>query len=115
MESEKQHVEMLEGLEKGVELRHVETVGPTSPVEHAKQEIAREGVVDNIQDFDRSSLTTVTTEEKNTLPSAEDMRREDSDEEVQGGGAAGLREVLLDSERARRRTVTRRSREEELQ
>jgi len=100
IKSEKQHVEMLEGLEKGVELRHVETVGPTSPVDHAKQELARESVVDNIQDFDRSSLTAVTTEEKNILPSAEEMRRDDSDDEA--GGAKGLREVLLDTERARR-------------
>jgi len=101
IKSEKQHVEMLEGLEKGVDLRHVETVGPTSPVDLAKHELARESMVDNIQEFDRSSLIPVTTEEKNILPSAEEMRKDESDDDDQGG-AAGLREVLLDSERARR-------------
>jgi len=42
----------------------------------------------------------VTTEEKNILPSAEELRMDDSDDE--NGGAKGLREVLLDTERARR-------------
>jgi len=103
IKSEKQHVEMLEGLEKGVELRHVETVGPTSPIDLAKHELARESMVDNIQEFDRSSLIPVTTEEKNVLPSAEEMKKVDhSDDDEDQGGAAGLREVLLDSERARR-------------
>lgn len=102
IKTEKQHVEMLEGLEKGVELRHVETVGPTSPVDLAKHELARESMVDNIQEFDRSSLIPVTTEEKNILPSAEEMRKDESDDDDEHGGAAGLREVLLDTERGRR-------------
>jgi len=116
--TEKQHLDMLEGLEKGVELKHVETHEPISPIEMAKIEIARDNVVDNIQEFDRSTLTAVNTEEKNLLPTAEEMKQSSSDEQLNEQnsdeelkdqnssddekGAAGLRAVLLDSDRENR-------------
>ena len=53
LKSEKQHQDMLESVEKGVELKHVETMGPTTPVDIARLEMARDNLVDNIHEFDR--------------------------------------------------------------
>jgi len=122
IKQEKQHLDLLQGLETGSgDLKHVETREPASPLHLARMELTKDQVEEDIQAFDRARLTPVVTEEKQILPTAEDIKTEalnkeldtldevggsgDSSPEGQrkgsGGGAAGLR-GFLEGDRERR-------------
>jgi len=120
--SEKQHIDLLSGLETGVDLKKTETREPLNPLDLARLEISKDQVEEDIQAFDRARLTPVVTEEKNFLPSADDIKEEALKKELDtldqessipsgdsspieletGGGAAGLRNMLEGGERERR-------------
>lgn len=120
--SEKQHLDFLTGLESGVDLKKTETREPLNPLDLAKLEISKDQVEEDIQAFDRARLTPVVTEEKNLLPSADDIKAEALNKEIDnleqdtslpsgdssplepsvGGGATGLRNMLESGERERR-------------
>jgi len=118
--SEKQHIDLLTGLETGVDLKKTETREPLNPLDLARLEISKDQVEEDIQAFDRARLTPVVTEEKNFLPSADEIKEEalkkeldtlDQDSSVPSGdsspvetgvGAAGLRNLLDGGERERR-------------
>jgi len=74
--SEKQHQEFLSGVQTGVELKKTETREPFNPLDLAKLEVNKDQVEEEIQAFDRSRLTPVATEEKQILPTAEDIKTE---------------------------------------
>jgi len=77
IEAEKQHQELLQGLETGAEgLKHVLTREPDSALALAKLELSRDQVDVDIQAFDRARLTPVVTEEKLLLPTAEEIKEE---------------------------------------
>jgi len=121
IKQERQHQDLLTGVETGGVggLKHVETREPTNPLDLARMELTKDQVEEDIQAFDRARLTPVVTEEKQTLPSAEDIKNEaltkelDTLEEGSGGdsspegqrkasgGAAGLK-GLLEGDRERR-------------
>jgi len=116
--TEKQHMDHLTNLETGVELKKTETREPLNPLDLARIEITKDQVEEDIQAFDRARLTPVVTEEKNFLPSADDIKKEALDKELDTldtedslpsgdsspttGGAAGLRNLLDGGERERR-------------
>lgn len=118
--SEKQHLDHMTGLESGVDLKKTETREPLNPLDLARLEITKDQVEEDIQAFDRARLTPVVTEEKNFLPSADDIKEEalkkeldtldtesslpsgDSSPMESAGGAAGLRNMLDGGERERR-------------
>lgn len=117
--TEKQHIDHLTSLETGVELKKTETREPLNPLDLAKLEITKDQVEEDIQAFDRARLTPVVTEEKNFLPSADDIKAEALNKELDtldaesspsgdsspveiGGGASGLRNLLESGERERR-------------
>jgi len=74
--SEKQHQEFLSGVQTGVELKKTDTREPLNPLDLAKLEVNKDQVEEEIQAFDRSRLTPVATEEKQILPTAEDIKTE---------------------------------------
>merc|ERR1719510_2641704 len=76
IKSEKQHQDFLTGVQTGVDLRKTETREPISPVDLVKLETGKDQVEEEIQAFDRSRLTPVTTEERQYLPSADDIKTE---------------------------------------
>jgi len=116
--TEKQHLDHMINLEAGVELKKTETREPLNPLDLARIEITKDQVEEDIQAFDRARLTPVVTEEKNLLPSADDIKKEALNKELDtldtegssgdsspvgsGGGAAGLRNLLDGGERERR-------------
>jgi len=116
--TEKKHMDHLTNLETGVELKKTETREPLNPLDLARIEITKDQVEEDIQAFDRARLTPVVTEEKNFLPSADDIKKEALDKELDTldtedslpsgdsspttGGAAGLRNLLDGGERERR-------------
>lgn len=115
--SEKQHMDLLTGLESGVDLKKTETREPLNPLDLARLEITKDQVEEDIQAFDRARLTPVVTEERNFLPSADDIKAEAFTKELDtldqessgdtvpletGGGASGLRNLLDGGERERR-------------
>jgi NAD(P)-dependent dehydrogenase (short-subunit alcohol dehydrogenase family) len=116
--TEKKHIDHLTNLETGVELKKTETREPLNPLDLARIEITKDQVEEDIQAFDRARLTPVVTEEKNFLPSADDIKKEALDKELDtldtedslpsgdssptSGGAAGLRNLLDGGERERR-------------
>jgi len=118
--SEKQHMDLLTGLETGVDLKKTETREPLNPLDLARLEITKDQVEEDIQAFDRARLTPVVTEEKNFLPSTDDIKAEALNKELDtldqesllpsgdsspletAGGAAGLRNLLDSGERERR-------------
>ena len=51
--SERQHQDLLSGLQAGVELRRADTREPINPLELAKLETSKDQVADQIQAFDR--------------------------------------------------------------
>jgi len=101
-------------------LKKTETREPLNPLDLARLEISKDQVEEDIQAFDRARLTPVVTEEKNFLPSADEIKEEalkkeldtlDQDSSVPSGdsspvetgvGAAGLRNLLDGGERERR-------------
>jgi len=92
--AEKQHQQHLLGLETGLAegLKHVETREPSSPVTLAKMELSRDQIDVDIQAFDKARLTPVVTEEKDLLPTAEDIKAEALAKELdsldkEGGGS----------------------------
>merc|ERR1711892_1340959 len=117
---EKQHLDHLTSLESGVDLKKTETREPLNPLDLAGIEITKDQVEEDIQAFDRARLTPVVTEEKNFLPSADDIKTEALNKELDtldtesslpsgdsspistGGGASGLRNMLDGGERERR-------------
>merc|ERR1711892_696047 len=118
--TEKQHMDLLTSLESGVDLKKTETREPLNPLDLARIEITKDQVEEDIQAFDRARLTPVVTEEKNFLPSADDIKTEALNKELDtldtesslpsgdsspmstGGGASGLRNILDGGERERR-------------
>merc|ERR1712128_137019 len=118
--TEKQHLDHLTSLESGVDLKKTETREPLNPLDLARIEITKDRVEEDIQAFDRARLTPVVTEEKNFLPSADDIKTEALNKELDtldtesslpsgdsspistGGGASGLRNMLDGGERERR-------------
>merc|ERR1719431_1066399 len=116
--TEKKHMDHLTNLETGVELKKTETREPLNPLDLARIEITKDQVEEDIQAFDRARLTPVVTEEKNLLPSADDIKKEALNKELDTldtedslpsgdsspttGGAAGLRNLLDGGERERR-------------
>jgi len=118
--TEKQHLDHLTSLESGVDLKKTETREPLNPLDLARIEITKDQVEEDIQAFDRARLTPVVTEEKNFLPSADDIKTEALNKELDtldtesslpsgdsspmstGGGASGLRNMLEGGERERR-------------
>merc|ERR1719510_1685818 len=96
IKSEKQHQDFLTGVQTGVDLKKTETREPISPVDLVKLETGKDQVEEQIQAFDRSRLTPVTTEERQYLPTAADIKTEalhkeldsldqDQEEETKGG------------------------------
>merc|ERR1711892_722808 len=73
--TEKQHLDHLTSLESGVDLKKTETREPLNPLDLARIEITKDQVEEDIQAFDRARLTPVVTEEKNFLPSADDIKQ----------------------------------------
>ena len=51
--SERQHADLLSGLEGGVELRRTETRKPLKPLDLAKLQVTKDLVEEDIQAFDR--------------------------------------------------------------
>merc|ERR1711892_689201 len=118
--TEKQHMDHLTSLESGVDLKKTETREPLNPLDLARIEITKDQVEEDIQAFDRARLTPVVTEEKNFLPSADDIKTEALNKELDtldtesslpsgdsspmstGRGASGLRNMLDGGERERR-------------
>jgi len=106
IKTEKQHQDFLTGVQTGVALKKTDTREPISPVDLIKLETGKDQVEEEIQAFDRSRLTPVTTEERQYLPSAEDIKTEalhkelDSLEPVpqQEAGLQGLKKFLEDPE-----------------
>jgi len=109
---ERQHLEHLQGLEAGLDLRRTQTREPASPLDLAKLELHKDQVEEQLQAFDRARLTPVVTEERVFLPSAEQLRAAEIEaalepeppaaaEPGQGRGAAGLRGRLEGEEEAR--------------
>ena len=114
--SERQHQDLLSGLQAGVELRRADTREPINPLELAKLETSKDQVADQIQAFDRynlarnddhnyfascrSVLTPVVTEEKHFMPTLEELKHEtlhselDTLDKETHAGAAGLQEFL---------------------
>merc|ERR1719219_3117337 len=76
IKSEKQHQDFLTGVQTGVDLRKTETREPISPVDLVKLETGKDQVEEEIQAFDRSRLTPVTTEERQYLPTTADIKTE---------------------------------------
>jgi len=104
--SERQHQEFLTGVQTGVELKKTDTREPLNPLDLAKLESNKDQVEEEIQAFDRSRLTPVTTEEKQFLPTVEDIQTEalhkeldsldntTNDDNDDAKGAVGLRDFL---------------------
>jgi len=101
--SEKQHQELLTGVQTGVELKKTDTREPINPLDLAKLETSKDQVEEEIQAFDRSRLTPVVTEERNFMPTADDIKTEaltkeldnlDQEQEVEAKGVAGLKDFL---------------------
>jgi len=99
IKSEKQHQDFLTGVQAGVPLKKTDTREPINPMDLLKLETGKDQVEEEIQAFDRSRLTPVTTEERQYLPSAEDIKTEalhkelDSLELQQDEGNSGLKGV----------------------
>jgi len=115
IQAEKQHQDLLQGLEEGLQLKKTETREPLDPLELAKLELHKDQIEEELQAFDRARLTPVVTEEKLFLPSAEELRAEVVGQEMDdaleggrghspdggpaegaqgGGGAKGLKDLL---------------------
>jgi len=101
--SEKQHQELLTGLQTGVELKKTDTREPINPLDLAKLETSKDQVEEEIQAFDRARLTPVVTEERNFMPTADDIKTEaltkeldnlDQEQEVEVKGVSGLKDFL---------------------
>merc|ERR1712227_351881 len=71
--SEKQHQELITGVQAGVDLKKTDTREPINPLDLAKLETSKDQVEEEIQAFDRSRLTPVVTEERNFMPTAEEL------------------------------------------
>jgi len=76
IKSEKQHQDFLTGVQTGVALKKTDTREPINPMDLLKLEAGKDQVEEEINAFDRSRLTPVTTEERQYLPSAEDIKTE---------------------------------------
>lgn len=96
IQAERQHLDLLHGLEEGVGLKKTETREPASPLDLARMELHKDQVEEELQAFDRARLTPVVTEERSFLPSAEELRAAEMEAalEVTPGGAEELRESL---------------------
>jgi len=103
IQAEKQHMDFLQGVETGIELKKTETREPTNPLDLARLELHKDQLEDELQGFDRARLTPVVTEEKVFLPNADQLRAEVVGEEMDEAledtkGAAGLRDFLKDDD-----------------
>merc|ERR1719150_2030287 len=76
IKSEKQHQDFLTGVQAGVPLKKTDTREPINPMDLLKLETGKDQVEEEIQAFDRSRLTPVTTEERQYLPTADDIKTE---------------------------------------
>merc|ERR1712227_169619 len=101
--SERQHQELITGVQAGVDLKKTDTREPINPLDLAKLETSKDQVEEEIQAFDRSRLTPVVTEERNFMPTADDIKTEaltkeldnlDQEQEVEAKGVAGLKDFL---------------------
>merc|ERR1711962_448103 len=102
IQAERLHMDHLKGLEEGKELKKTETREPTNPLDLARLELHKDQVEEELQGFDRARLTPVVTEEKNFLPTKEQIQEESMGEvmdealSVTKGGAGALRNLLTD-------------------
>jgi len=102
IQAERLHMDHLKGLEEGKELKKTETREPTNPLDLARLELHKDQVEEELQGFDRARLTPVVTEEKNFLPTKEQIQEESMGElmdealSVSKGGAGALRNLLTD-------------------
>jgi len=116
IQAERQHMDLLQGLESGMELKKTETREPTNPLELARMELHKDQVEEELQAFDRARLTPVITEEKVFLPSAEELRAavvgEEMDDALEAPssssssskGASGLRDLLTEEDSREQRS-----------